>query len=133
MGGPDTGNATDGSVLVGNVLAHFGKKGMKWGVRKGHGAPSHPAHPDHVLVKGHSQKLKEGGTKALSNKELQDIITRKNLEKQYHDLAGGTKKFEKGHKRIKDILAVAKTLNNVHSTVDTTRKTIRAVRAVSGT
>lgn len=131
MGGPDTGNAADGALLVGNVLAHHGTKGMRWGVRK-KGAASHPEHPDHVTVKAHDQKVKEGGVKALSNHELQAIITRRNLEKQHRDLTGGGNKFDKGHKKIKKIISVAKTVTDLHNTIDTTRKTVRAVRTATG-
>lgn len=113
--------------MVGTVLAHHGVKGMRWGVRKGKGAPTHPASEDHTRAAEAGAKAKESGVKALSNKELQDIITRKNLEKQHRELVGGGSKFDKGHKHIKKILSVAKTLNDIHSTVDTTTKVVKAV------
>lgn len=110
---------------MGNVLAHHGIKGMRWGKRKAR--PSHPVSEDHANAAAASTKAKEGGVKALSNKELQDVITRKNLEKQHRELVGGGNKFDKGHKHIKKILSVAKTLNDIHSTVETTTKVAKAV------
>jgi len=112
---------------VKDVLAHHGTKGMRWGIRKGKGTPTHPVSEDHATVQAHTQKAKEGGVKALSNKELQDVITRKNLEKQHRELVGGGNKFDKGHKHIKKILSVAKTLNDIHNTVETTTKVAKAV------
>lgn len=123
--GSDAVTTTDGTALVGAVLAHHGVKGMRWGQRKAR--PSHPVSEDHATVQGHMNKAKEGGVKALSNKELQDVITRKNLEKQHRELVGGGNKFDKGHKHIKKILSVAKTLNDIHNTVDTTTKVVKAV------
>lgn len=101
---------------------------MRWGIRKGKGkATAHPPSEDHTKASEASSKAKESGVKALSNHELQTIITRKNLEKQHRDLVGGGNKFDKGHKHIKKILSVAKTLNDIHSTVDTTTKVVKAV------
>lgn len=102
---------------------------MRWGIRKGRSSSSHPASEDHVTVEAHGKKAQEGGVKALSNKELQDVITRKNLEKQHQELVGTGRKFDKGHKHIKKILSVAKTLNDVHNTVDTTTKVVKKLAA----
>ena len=125
MDGPDSTTTAEGTALVGAVLAHHGVKGMRWGKRKAR--PSHPVSEDHVTAEAASNKAKEGGVKALSNKELQDVITRKNLEKQHRELVGGGNKFDKGHKHIKKILSVAKTLNDIHSTIDTTSKVVKKV------
>ena len=54
--------------LTSNELAHYGVKGMKWGVRKKTRSASR-------------QSISE-----MSNQELQDLITRGNLEKQYRSL-----------------------------------------------
>lgn len=67
-----------------DVLEHFGVKGMKWGVRKNR---SGSASEDAQRADAARKKIKTGGgTKALSNKELQDLVTRMNLEQQYKKL-----------------------------------------------
>ena len=71
------------------VLAHFGVKGMKWGVKGGASKagkaskPSHPDSPDHTHAQNIKTKGKQGGTRALSNKEIQDYMARVGLEKQF--------------------------------------------------
>lgn len=82
-------------------LAHFGVKGMKWGV---HRMPSSggSASEDASRAREISTKAKTGGTKALSNKELQDLITRQNLEQQYARL--NPSKTKKAVQLVADIL-----------------------------
>jgi hypothetical protein len=71
---------------VSEFLAHFGVKGMKWGVRSSHTSSS-PGSEDHMRVTSIKSKVKkDGGTKSLSNKELQDLINRINLERQFKTL-----------------------------------------------
>ena len=67
-----------------NSLAHFGVKGMKWGVRK-----QRPSVSKSRLTNQHGDyKHAHSATPnhKLSNKELQRRVTRLNLEKQYRDL-----------------------------------------------
>lgn len=54
--------------LTSNELAHFGVKGMRWGVRK-------------KIDRNTRKSISE-----MSNQELQDHITRTNLERQYAGL-----------------------------------------------
>ena len=75
-----------------DVLAHFGVKGMKWGVRKkrdsiGGGDSGPHKSTDAVQVGASKAKVKKGGTDALSTRELQDLVTRMNLERQFSSLA----------------------------------------------
>lgn len=100
---------------VDEFLAHYGVKGMKWGVRKSEdsddGSSSakkeKPGPSDDVVkVDGHQSVIKAGGTRALSNKELKEVVDRMNLEQQYSTLktksgttVGG--KIDKGHEFIK--------------------------------
>jgi 2'-5' RNA ligase len=99
-----------GGEAVQNVLAHYGVKGMHWGVRKRRGVGSDG--PEGVTVKvkkGHGvvetsgghhhevsaeavraaavrQVAKTSSPSALTNKDLQDAINRMNLEKNYSKL-----------------------------------------------
>jgi hypothetical protein len=97
----------------GEFLEHYGVLGMKWGVQndrpstkvstesktsssgkakvKTTGGERHPASADAMKVAGSKQKLKKSGTDSLSNKELQDLSTRMNLEVQVNRLNKETK------------------------------------------
>lgn len=87
------------SDIVENVLEHFGRKGMRWGVRtesssgpqavtvrdkgkklKTSGGAGHPAHADALRARTLGQVGKKSGLKALSNQELQAYSQRLNLE-----------------------------------------------------
>jgi hypothetical protein len=68
---------------VSDFLAHYGVKGMKWGVRRKSGAPSSSDAAAKAEVKA---KAKSGGVKTLSNQELQAAINRMNLEQNFKRL-----------------------------------------------
>lgn len=93
------------------VLAHYGVAGMKWGKRKGGSSSSssssksssEPESTDYSNAKKHSERAKTSGTKALSNKELQDVVTRMNLEQQYSKLSSNPKKSS-GQEFVKKLL-----------------------------
>jgi hypothetical protein len=113
----DANNSMQQSVELGEefVLEHYGVKGMHWGVRKAaavttqthidtglrrrrtkvqaKGGESHPASADAITAEVQKQKLKKSGTAALSNKELNELRTRLQLEAQVELLA--TKKGQK--------------------------------------
>jgi hypothetical protein len=70
---------------------------MKWGRRRGSkptynksvrvaGTPAPRASEDAKKTSGYQAKVKAGGTAALSTKELQELVTRQNLEAQYSRL-----------------------------------------------
>lgn len=75
-------------------LSHFGVKGMKWGFRKdgvstGRKAAGSKESPDSKKAAAAKAKVgRKGNTKALSNDELQSLVKRMNLEKQYRNLSG---------------------------------------------
>jgi hypothetical protein len=77
-----------------NFLEHYGKKGMKWGVRK-----------DRKSGKGKSA----GQTaKTLSDKELKKRVKRLNMEKQYTDLVKTeASSMAKGKSIVTDMLVSA--------------------------
>lgn len=92
-------------------LYHWGIKGMKWGVRRyqnknGSLTPAgkkrySEVHEDYA--KAHSGK----SVKSMSNKELQDVNNRLNMERQYATL---TKKTSKGKKAVQSLIATAGTI-----------------------
>ena len=91
-------------------IAHYGVKGMRWGVRKSgttevttqsvinkglrsktkvkaKGGTGHPATEDAIKAAAQKQKLRKSGPAALSNKELQELGQRLQLEQQVTQLA----------------------------------------------
>jgi len=100
----------EAEVLGAGFLEHYGIKGMKWGVRKRDtsadgtvevqtgitksgrasvatkGGAGFEPHKDAVGAARTRQVLEKSGTHALSNKELQDLATRLNLERQVGQL-----------------------------------------------
>lgn len=102
------------------VLEHHGIKGMKWGVRRNK-TPSVQLAPsdDHKNAHGARTIAKtSGGTHALSNKEIQDVVTRMNLEKQYSQLNPKTNPVKKGQAFVKEGLAVFGTVAALHAAVN---------------
>lgn len=93
-------------TAVSDFLAHYGVKGMKWGRRRSHaelaaqsgnsrsgkatvktsGGAGKSAHADAILARTAEQKLRKSGINALSNKELNDLQTRLNLERNVKNL-----------------------------------------------
>lgn len=67
-------------------LAHFGVKGMKWGVRRSRSAKEPPS-SDSATATSIKTRAKKSKIKALSNAELQQAITRMNLEQQFKRLS----------------------------------------------
>lgn len=103
---------TDRSAAGRQFLAHHGVLGMKWGHHRSSGPSDvkvvprasfgktrllatggghHPPHPDAVKAAEHHQKLKKSGVAALSNKDLQDLQTRLQLESNVNRLSSETK------------------------------------------
>lgn len=95
-------------------LAHFGVKGMHWGVIRRNRPP---ASTDAVKVRESMKTVKKGGTQALSTKELQELVNRINLEQQYARLQSTKKqsRFDTGHNLVKTTLSAGKTMNDVMS------------------
>ena len=83
-------------------LEHYGIKGMKWGKRKA--KDTGPGSSDAEKAKQHAQVAKTKGTKALTNKELQELVTRMNLEQQYSTLQAKTKKENPAAKFAKELV-----------------------------
>ena len=91
------------------TLAHFGVKGMKWGVRRMRrpSFSSDSSSDDARRAEAAKKKVKTSGTKSLTNKELQDLVTRMNLEQQFDKLkppSPGAKTAKFAAKFISDFL-----------------------------
>lgn len=94
---------------VEDFLAHYGVKGMRWGVRRDRspekvqvvtqagkrvrtsGGKNQPTSNDAVRAAIIKQKAAKSTTDSLSNKQLQEAIMRMNLERQFAQLAGERK------------------------------------------
>lgn len=98
----------DGAEFADGFLEHFGVRGMKWGHRKDKGTSAvsgiedtsikvktspgkievsggrgRMPHDDAVQAAAYRQIVKASSTHALSNKELQALVNRINLEQNY--------------------------------------------------
>lgn len=89
MGGTDF--AERGATSVENTLAHYGRRGMKWGRHifttggRSKKSSESSSTTKREVSEDHSRAaaaLKKHPS-SLSNKEMQDLITRMNLEQQY--------------------------------------------------
>lgn len=78
-------------------LAHYGVKGMKWGVHRARGSGTVTKKPDSI--------------KNLSDEELKAKVDRMNLEQRYNNL--NARKSKQGHDKVKELLAYGATINAV--------------------
>lgn len=94
------------------MLAHFGVKGMKWGVRR---TTSMDVSSDDARA-AEAARIKAGksGTKALSNKELRALVDRMNLEQQFDRLKlSQPSRFRKGTTFVRGLITAGKMANEV--------------------
>jgi len=110
-----------------DFLAHYGIKGQKWGVRrkdpsgsaptsvdvqtkpgkgvaKTTGGTNHPVHEDAKKAAVSKQVAKKSSTDALSNQELQQLVSRMNLEQQYTRLKAGDPRADRVSKFLSKLL-----------------------------
>lgn len=74
-----------------DILEHYGIRGMKWGVKRTRKQiDSSPDAPEHIHARQLHAKAKTSGTRKLSNRELQDLNTRLNLEQNFANLNSKT-------------------------------------------
>jgi 2'-5' RNA ligase len=109
------------------ALRHYGVKGMKWGVRRADDQPSVAPKPPSVSADvkaavNAQRKISQGGTQTLSNQELQGLLTRMNLERQYRTMMTAPPEkssVDRGHDQVKKVLALGKTVNDVRQFLKT--------------
>jgi hypothetical protein len=102
---------SDGSMMQSAVdagkdfIEHFGQKGMKWGQRKpGTGKASTHVSADAARAHQLKSTVKTHGTDALSNPDLQHLVSRLGLEKQHSAL--NPAQVSIGHRIVNEILKV---------------------------
>ena len=97
-------------------LAHYGVKGMRWGVRKKRsssdqdvrveikkgtkvkvsGGKNQPPSEDVIRTSVTRQRIKKSGKQAVNSKELQELVNRMNLESNYAKLSKKEREANKG-------------------------------------
>ena len=96
-----------------DALAHYGVKGMQWGVRK-----RGPMSQDAAKVKKLRTRAKKQGLQNLQNKEIQKINERLQLERKYRDLKRETSTLTRGQKAVAVGLSLAGTAASVYALKD---------------
>lgn len=96
-----------------DVLAHYGIKGMKWGVTRQRGSNGRVESEDHI----ESRKLMGKAQRELSTNELKKVNDRLNTEKLNNELQSRTalQKIKKGTATAGIILAAAGTITAAYN------------------
>lgn len=101
-----------------DYISHFGVKGMKWGIRRyqnrdgsltPEGRKRYGRSEDSEVVRG----LRKKPVSAMSNQELETVIRRMNLERQYRDLKSS--EINSGKKKAKEVLDYANTASQFYN------------------
>jgi hypothetical protein len=99
---------------VSEILSHFGIKGMRWGVRRSSAQlDAHSEDKAKALETASKIKANRGSTASVSNKELQHLLDRMNLEQRHSKMLEDQSQLNKGNKQIKKFLETGKTLREL--------------------
>lgn len=91
-------------LTIEEFIAHYGTKGMRWGVRKKRKTSS-----DYKRT----APLRKKHASELTDKQLQDVNKRLNLERQYKNLNPSL--LKKGEMSVKVVLGVAGTAASLYA------------------
>lgn len=99
-------------------LEHYGVKGMRWGKRNNSKSKSASDsideladNEDAINAKSNLHVARTQGTTKLSNKELQEVVTRMNLEQQYAKLNPTV--VQKGYSNVQKTMGVVGTVTSI--------------------
>lgn len=101
-----------------DYISHFGIKGQKWGVRRYQNRDG-TLTPEGRKRYGRSEdsekvrELRKKPVSAMSNQELETVIRRMNLERQYRDLKSS--EINSGKKKAKEVLDYANTASQFYN------------------
>lgn len=101
-----------------DYISHFGIKGQKWGNRRYQNRDGSLT-PEGRKRYGRSEdsekvrELRKKPVSAMSNQELETVIRRMNLERQYRDLKSG--EINSGKKKAKEVLDYANTASQFYN------------------
>lgn len=134
---PDTWNP-DGSLKhmsPEDFLAHFGRKGMKWGEHRfgvARGSSSSGSKPasssDHTRARAAHVIAKAHGTHALSNEELKTLTERLNLEQSYKRLTSESTNYDKGKGFVQEVLHLGKLGLDAYNTGKAVQKALNELK-----
>jgi hypothetical protein len=96
---------------------------MKWGVHRADPGGASPApktrnSADHTQTSKTQERISSGGLSKVSNKDLQALVKRQNLEKQYRELNQEKNALDLGSEHVNKILKYGKTYNDVKKFLD---------------
>lgn len=101
-----------------DYISHFGVKGMKWGIRRYQNRDGSLT-PEGRKRYGRSEdsekvrELRKKPVSAMSNQELETVIRRMNLERNYRDLKSS--EINSGKKKAKEVLDYANTASQFYN------------------
>lgn len=149
-------NTVIGEEFAGSFLEHFGIRGMKWGHRKDKGnsavssiedtklsiktAPGkievsggrgRMPSDDAVQAAAYRQIVKASSTHALTNKELQSLVTRINLEQNYAKATAPSKGGGSGSPKAKAVAWVSNKLGRLGNMFIDTAANIKVTELVN--
>ena len=115
-------------------LAHYGVRGMKWGVRKERAASRGPASDDAAHVGELRKRAKTQGIQSLSNSELRKLNERLQLEQTYGQMMQrqGTA-VSRGMRAGNNVLNTAKKMSEIYNLINSpAAKALRQLLASQG-